>query len=97
MAKKFRLLLLDAKMVVEISRPGLWDQAVAGCEIQLAQTVLEDSQFFDVDQGEGHDSDLAPYVAAKSISLFDAQRMRPDARAVAWFSSRFRPAVLRTA
>ena len=71
MVKKFRLLLLDANVVIEISRQGLWDQVVARCEIHLAQTVLDESQFFDDDQGERHYIDLAPYVSAKSINVFN--------------------------
>jgi hypothetical protein len=33
--KKFRLLLLDANIVIEISRHELWDQIIAVMEILL--------------------------------------------------------------
>ena len=69
--KKFRLLLLDANVVIEISRQGLWDQVIARCDIHLAQTVLDESQFYDDDQGERHYIDLTSYITAKSIAVFD--------------------------
>jgi hypothetical protein len=69
--KKFRLLLLDANVVIEISRQGLWDQMVARCDIHLAQTVLDESQFYDDDQGGRHYIDLTSYITAKSIAVFD--------------------------
>ena len=69
--KKFRLLLLDANVVIEIARQGLWEQMVAKCDIHLAQTVLDESQFYADDQGNRHYIDLTSYVSAKSITLFD--------------------------
>jgi hypothetical protein len=89
MAKKFRLLLFDANVVIEISRQGLWDQVIARCEIHLAQTVLDESQFYDDDQGERHYIDLAPYVFCQKYS-----HIQPDAVAVGRFSSTIRPGVL---
>ena len=71
MAKKFRFLLLDANVVIEISRQGLWDQVVSRCDIHLAQTVLDESQFFDDDQGDRQYIDLARYVSAKSVAVFN--------------------------
>ena len=69
--KKFRLLLLDANVVLEISRHGLWERIVARCDVHLAQTVLDESQFYEDDQGEKHYIDLAPYISSKAITVFD--------------------------
>jgi hypothetical protein len=65
--KKFRLLLLDANVVIEISRHDLWDQVVAKCDIHLAQTVIDEAQFYDDDNGRRHYIDLSPYISAKTI------------------------------
>ena len=69
--KKFRLLLLDANVVIEISRQGLWDQMVARCDIHIAQTVLDESQFYDDEEGDRHDIDLSSYVSAKTVTVVD--------------------------
>ena len=71
--KKFRLLLLDANVVIEIAKQGLWEQVVAKCDIHLARTVLDESQFYDDDEGNRHYIDLSPYVSANSISVFDLE------------------------
>ncbi len=67
--KKFKLLLLDANVAIEISRQGLWDQMVARCDIHLAQTVLDEAQFYDDQQGDRHYIDLLPYISPESVSF----------------------------
>jgi hypothetical protein len=69
--KKFRLLLLDANVVIEISRHGLWDGIVARCEVHLARTVIDEAQFFDDANGNRQYIDLTAYINAKSITVFD--------------------------
>jgi hypothetical protein len=69
--KKSSLLLLDANVVIEIARQGLWDQITARCDIRLSQTVLDESQFYNDDQGERHYIDLTPYISSQRITLFD--------------------------
>lgn len=69
--KKFSLLLLDANVVIEIFRQGLWDQVAARCDIRLSRTVLDESQFYDDDQGERHYIDLASHISAERITIFD--------------------------
>ncbi len=58
--KKFRLLLLDANIVIEISRHSLWDRIIAACEVHLAQTVVNEARFFDDDNGACQEIDLTP-------------------------------------
>jgi hypothetical protein len=69
--KKFRLLLLDANIVIEISRHGLWDQVTERCEIHLAQTVIDEAQFFDDDAGDRIYIDLRKWVESGDIVIFD--------------------------
>ena len=84
--KKFRLLLLDANVVIEISRQGLWDQTIARCDIHLARTVLDEAQFYDDDQGGRHYIDLTSYISAESIAVFDLTPSQMDG-----FRARFDP------
>lgn len=76
--KKFNLLLLDANVVIEISRHELWDEIVARYNIHLAQTVLDESQFYEDDQGDKHYVDLASFVSAKRITLFNLTTSQLD-------------------
>jgi len=70
--KKFRLLLLDANVVIELFRLGIWDKLVDLCEIHLARTVAErEAHFFLDENDERSDFDLSPYVEARKICVFD--------------------------
>lgn len=70
--KKFRLLLLDANVVIELFRLGIWDKLVDLCEIHLARTVAErEAHFFLDENDERSDFDLSPYVEDKKICVFD--------------------------
>ena len=72
MAKKFRLLLLDANIVIELFKIGLWDQLLELCEIHLSHTIVTtEAHFFQNDQGERHDFDLAVYEASGAVTVFD--------------------------
>ncbi len=46
-----RLVLLDANVVIELFRLGIWQQIVDRCEVVLAETVVEECQFYDTDDG----------------------------------------------
>ena len=70
--KKFRLLLLDANVVIKLFELGLWDKLIERCEVLLSRIVAEqEAQFFETDDGEKHYFDLQPYVAAKSVLVID--------------------------
>lgn len=69
--KKFRLLLLDANIVIEISRHGLWDQIVARCDIHLARSVIDEAHFFVDANGDRQPIDLTACFDAGSITVFD--------------------------
>ena len=38
--KKFRLLLLDANVVIELFRHGIWARVIETCEVYLSRTVV---------------------------------------------------------
>ena len=70
--KKFRLLLLDANIVIELFRLGIWDRLVDLCEIHLARTVVDtEAHFFLDDDGDRHDFDLDAYARGGKIHVFD--------------------------
>ncbi|MCX5654855.1 MAG: hypothetical protein NTY65_09440 [Planctomycetota bacterium] len=70
--KKFKLLLLDANVVIELFRLGIWDDVVERCDVHLARTVAEDeAHFFEDDDKQRHDFDLQPYIKANKITVFD--------------------------
>jgi hypothetical protein len=76
--KKFKLLLLDANVVIELSRHGLWDQLVARCDIHLAQTVLDEAHFYVDDQGDRQNIDLASHISANAITVFNLTPSQMD-------------------
>lgn len=58
MATKFRLLLLDANVVIRAHIEGVWTQLIDRCEICLAQTVIDECQFYDGKDGNRYEIDL---------------------------------------
>ena len=44
-----RLILLDANVVIQLFQLGIWEQIAARCEILLAQTVVDEVQFYETD------------------------------------------------
>ena len=71
--KKFRLLLLDANVVIYLFEIDLWDKLVEHCEVLLSRIVAErEAQFFEKDDGEKVYLDLQPYVADQRVTVIDA-------------------------
>jgi len=50
--KKFSLLLLDACVIIELCRLGLWGRVLEKCEILLARTVFDESFYYINDLGD---------------------------------------------
>jgi hypothetical protein len=70
--KKFRLLLLDANVVIEVFRQGIWDRLIEACDVHLAQTIVSDqAHFYKDDQGTRTDFDLEQYCKAGKVSVFN--------------------------
>ncbi|MFO8012169.1 MAG: hypothetical protein R6X20_02575 [Phycisphaerae bacterium] len=85
--KKFHLLLLDANIVIELFRQGIWDRVVEVCDVHLSRTVAEnEAHFYEDDTGERQDFDLAPDAKAGRITVFDVRLSE-----LAAFRSRFDP------
>jgi len=74
MAKKFSLLLLDANVVIEAFRLGIWDQLITCCDVHLSRTIVETEAHFYLDQqGNRHDFDLSGHVRSGAIQMFDVE------------------------
>ncbi|MCL2648797.1 MAG: hypothetical protein FWD61_17660 [Phycisphaerales bacterium] len=76
--KKFRLLLLDANIVIELFRLGVWDKIIARCDIHIAKTVVRESHFYRDANGNYCSIDLAHYINTKSITEFNVARAELD-------------------
>ena len=68
--EKFRLLLLDANIIIEISRHGLFRQVIRLCEVHLAQTVINEAQFFDDENGNRQPIDLTELISTAAVTVF---------------------------
>src|SRR5262245_31908189 len=80
---RFRLLLLDAGIVIELFAQGLWDKIVERCEIHLSRTVVEQEAKYFVREGKEDRIDLRPYIAGGQIIIFD----EPPSQVKAFFDS----------
>jgi hypothetical protein len=70
--KKFRLLLLDANVVIVLCKLGLWDRVLEKCAVLLARTVLEvEAQFYEDEDGEKIYLDLREDVNKGRVQVVD--------------------------
>ena len=71
--KKFRFLLLDANVVIELFELGLWQDVLDKCDVLLSRTVAEtEAQFYFDDEGQ-QAIDLSDDVAAKRVTIVDVE------------------------
>lgn len=88
--KRFRLLLLDANVVIHLFELGLWDRVVERCEVLLSRIVAErEAQFFEKDDGEKVYFDLHSYIADGRVTMVEASIAEIKA-----FRDRFDPVYL---
>ena len=87
--KTIRLLLLDANIVLELHRLKLWSGVTGRCEVLLARTVLDESQFFEDDCGSQQGIKLGPEINSGHVRIIDV-----PLTAVSLFQRRFRPTYL---
>ena len=68
--KKFKLVLLDADVVIYLFSLGTWDEVVARCDVHLAKTVIdEEAHFYETEDGERCDFELRPYADTGKITV----------------------------
>ena len=84
--KKFRLLLLDANVIIELFRLGKWDSVIERCDIHIARTVVEEANYWEDENGGQNTIDLTPYENDARITIVET----PLSDIVA-FKNRFDP------
>ena len=87
--KSIRLLLLDANVVLELHRLGLWSGVVERCEVLLARTVLDESKYYEMDDGRQQRIDLGREIETAQVRIVEV----PLDKVIA-FQQRFRPTFL---
>lgn len=68
---KFRLLLLDANVIIYLYELKLWDRFLGKCEVILSRTVMEQEVLFFEENGERRSIDLAPFEQDGRIKVID--------------------------
>lgn len=69
--KKFRLLLLDANVVIELFRHGIWARVIETCEVYLSRTVVNEAHFYQDEAGERQDFNLDPDIREGKVTIVD--------------------------
>ena len=70
--KKFRLLLLDANVVIVLCKLGIWGLVLEKCEVLLARTVLEvEAYYYEDENGEKHYFDLQEDANSGRVQVVD--------------------------
>ncbi len=76
--KKFRLLLLDANIVIQLFEQELWNQFIEKCDVLLSRIVIEqEANYFETDEGRTN-IDLSKDVKAGRITVVDAPLAQVD-------------------
>lgn len=88
MAKALRLLLLDANVVIELHRLGLWSQVIDRCDVMLTGGVVAESKYFEIGAVQ-HRVDLQTDIAQRRITY-----IAPELSTIHAFRSRFQPSFL---
>jgi hypothetical protein len=98
MAKKFRLLLLDANIVAQLFKLDLWDRVVEVCDVHLSRTVAhKEAHMYEDEEGQRQDFDLTPYIESDEITVFDvsiSQTLEFTPRFPPNYTARFDPGEL---
>jgi len=68
--KRFKCLLLDANVVIELFKLGLWDALIKQCDIHLSEIVVSEARYFEDSAGNRHDIDLTAYISNSQINVF---------------------------
>lgn len=86
---KFRLLLLDANIVIYLHERGLWDRFIQRCSVTLTSTVVQESKFWEDEQGVQYPIDLTADIDSQKIQTVDV-----DLKVIQDFSKKYGPVYL---
>jgi len=65
--KKFRLLLLDANVVIYLFQLGIWDKFVESCDVHMERTIIEQCKYYKDDNEGKRPIDLSAYMKRGDI------------------------------
>jgi hypothetical protein len=68
--QRFKCLLLDANIVIELFSLGLWDAFVKQCEVHLSEIVVGEADYYEDPEGTRHNIDLTSYRKSGQIQIF---------------------------
>lgn len=68
---KFKLLLLDANVVIHLFKLGLWDTIVERCDVHLSAVVIGEAGFWEDENEMPHSIDLNPYIDSGAVTKFE--------------------------
>ena len=84
--KKPKYLLRDANIVIKVYELGLWEKVVDQCDILLSKLLVDESRYFEDEDGQCFPIDLTADITAHRIRTFDL-----SASELSQFRARFNP------
>lgn len=78
---KWKLLILDAGVVITLHQLGIWRQVIECCDVHLSRVVAEVESVFHREPGKdpdeyGEDIDIQPDIQLGAVTLFDVPIMQ---------------------
>jgi hypothetical protein len=68
-----KLVLLDADVIIEAFRQGIWNDLVSKVQVLVARPIVEQADFYpDSDSGQERRIDLQTYIDTEAITVVDA-------------------------
>lgn len=68
---KSKLLILDTNVVIFLMTRGIWEKLIEVCEVHLSQTIVDETAFYDDDDGNRHYIDLSNDISKAKILVFE--------------------------
>lgn len=68
---RFKLLLLDANIIVELFKQGIWSEVISRCDVHVSETVVGESRFYDNHNEETVEINLQPDRDDERITVHD--------------------------
>ena len=72
---KFRLLLLDACVIIYLFEIGQWEHIIESCDVHLSEKIIEEADFYIDPAGQMRPIDLSPYRSRITVHSVAASRL----------------------
>ncbi len=73
MTKKLAFLLIDANIIIEAFRLGVWDALVSRCDIYFPEVMLAEALYYTDPADTRHRIDLDPYCESGQIAVLTVE------------------------